>query len=98
MLEDFLNGKLYIKITEQDISLLSKLQDEINIVFKSGESLCGNYAVKLINYYSVIYITAEEGSVFYTNHIEHSVSLSEFLYGLPIQEIQDNEIMNLFEV
>ena len=108
MLDDFLNGELSIKITEDDLDKCKELQDVLNKTFHSGDSLFGHTMKSYIEHLNVIWIYSDESNYdkpghvnsIYYNEEEYktSVTVDEFLacYNTVDFEMEDNEFDNMF--
>lgn len=82
MLEDFLNRKLCINITEYDIPLLHELQEILNLRWVSGNSLDSEYTKKLIkDNNNTIYLRCSHS---YFMHAEEKyLTYTREAYGMP---------------
>lgn len=54
-MNEFLNGKKYLRLTVDDISYLDKLAS-LGVTFVSGDTLYGSYIKRKIENYHVIYL------------------------------------------
>ena len=70
MLEDFVNGKIYLKVTKYDLDYLHRLAKETGLKFCSHDSLYGDYMCELLNTYSFLYISATKNGVVYCGYFD----------------------------
>jgi len=62
MLEDFKEGKFYIRIDLEDEHLLKDLQDKIKMTWNSGDELASAITVSYLEKYKTIFIKSTNNS------------------------------------
>lgn len=97
MLEDFLDHRLRIKITEYDIPSLHKLQEILNVRWAPDCLLDDEYIKELIKKYGTIYIKRVDSYVTYAKQAYGMpcVSVRTFIEDQKRIEVEEEDMMIL---
>ena len=99
MLDSFLNGEFYIKITTEDKDLLYDLDRKLDCIWKatSKDVLNTGWFKSIIDKNGAIYLHNGKNGITYTRTIPNTYCLlKDFLYEKEI-EIQDEDLLEMFE-
>lgn len=102
MRDEFIQNKLYIRITRHDESLLADLQTKLGLTWNSGECINGAATRRYISEYKVIYIDNEgSNGVMYADHCVDEgrpwVTVEQFIDECNTFELSEDDILNVLE-
>lgn len=105
MIEEFINGELYIKITKEDMPYLGKLQEKTGLRWNSGDDLDSQVTLNYFNTFfknKTIYI-ANYGPygiqfTYRASQVNKWVTLSQVLSeNTKYLEVSENDVLNILE-
>lgn len=104
MVEDFINGTLYIKITQEDILYLDELQEITGLCWSSGANLNSQITKRyfVMTESTAIYISNEgHNGIMFTDRapqVDRWVTLSQILSeNVRRLEVSEDDILNVLE-